>query len=280
MKAAFWAALVVAALLAALKDARAEERETVPLWELGVVGGAGYLPDYPAADQNHVQGIALPFAIYRGDFLRLGDRGAARGILTDQEHLEIDIGVAGAFPVDSDDNDAREGMADLDYLIEAGPRITWRILPRSHRDDLFLALAARAVISTDVRNWRYQGISIAPSLTYWRNRLFDQDLNATLWIEPVFGLDGLNDYFYEVRPQDARPGRPAFDADDGYVGTQVSLGLSYGLNERLRLFGGVQLGYWNFAANDDSPLHRDNLTLGVGGGLRWSIYTSEKRVPR
>ena len=35
----------------------------------GVVGGGGWLPDYPAADENHFQGIALPYAIYRGDFL-------------------------------------------------------------------------------------------------------------------------------------------------------------------------------------------------------------------
>jgi MipA family protein len=191
------------------------------LWEIGVVGGGGYLPDYPAADENSVQAIGLPYAVYRGPVFRLGDRGAARGILTDSETIEIDLGVDAAFPVDSDDNDAREGMADLDYLLEVGPRITWRILPRSHRDDLYLALATRAVISTDFANWRYQGITVAPSLTYWRNNLFDRDLNATVWIEPVFGFNGLNDYFYEVRPSDARPGRPAFDADDGYIGTEA-----------------------------------------------------------
>jgi hypothetical protein len=141
-------------------DGLAQPAETVPLWELGVIGGGGYLPDYPAADENNFQGIALPFAIYRGDFLRLGERGAARGILTDSERIEIDLGVDAAFPVDSDDNDAREGMDHLDYLIELGPRVTWRVLPRSHRDDLFLALATRAVVSTDIRNWRYQGITV------------------------------------------------------------------------------------------------------------------------
>jgi len=268
-------------VLAAGSEAAAEpEPDLVPLWEIGVVGGGGYLPDYPAADENSIQAIGLPYAVYRGPVFRLGERGAARGILTDSETIEIDLGVDAAFPVDSDDNDAREGMADLDYLLELGPRITWRILPRSHRDDLYLALATRAVISTDFRNWRYQGISVAPSLTYWRNNLFDTDLNATVWIEPVFGFNGLNDYFYEVRPSDARPGRPAFDADDGYIGTEVSLGLSYGITERLRAFGGIQIGYWNHAANEDSPLHREDLTLGIGGGLRWTIFASERRVER
>ena len=256
------------------------DAETVPLWELGVVGGGGYLPDYPAADQNHPRGIVLPYAVYRGDVFRVGDRGVARGIFADSERWELDVGVDAAFPVDSDDNDAREGMDDLDYLLEVGPRLTYRFLPPSHRDDFYFSLAGRAVISTDIANWRYEGITVAPRLTYWRNRLLERDFNLSVWIEPLFGFDGLNDYFYEVRPEDARPDRPAFDADDGYLGTELSFGLSYGFSERLRAFGGVQLGYWNHSANDSSPLHRDDLTVGVGGGLRWSIFTSDERVAR
>jgi outer membrane protein len=256
------------------------DADTLPLWEIGVVAGGGYLPDYPASDENSVQAIGLPYAVYRGDFFRVGDRGVARGIFADTSRFELDIGVDAAFPVDSDANDAREGMDDLDYLLEVGPRLTFYILPRHQRDQLYASLAGRAVFSTDFANWSYQGITIAPRLTYWRNNILDRDLNATVWIEPIFGFDGLNDYFYEVRPNDARPGRPVFDADDGYIGTEISLGLSYGITERVRLFGGVQIGYWNHAANEDSPLHRDDLTLGIGGGLRWSLFVSEKRVER
>ncbi len=256
------------------------DADTVPLWEIGLVGAGGYLPDYPAADENSPQAIALPYAVYRGDFFRLGDRGVARGIFADTSRFELDVGVDAAFRIDSDDNDAREGMADLDYLLEVGPRLTWYILPRHERDSLYFSLAGRAVFSTDIANWRYQGITVAPRLTYWRNRIGGRDFNATVWLEPIFGFDGLNDYFYAVGPEDARPGRPEFAADDGYLGTEFSLGVSYGFSEKLRLFGGVQLGYWNHSANDSSPLHRDDLTLGIGGGLRWTIFASEERVER
>jgi hypothetical protein len=34
----------------------------------------------------------------------------------------------------------------------------------------------------------------------------------------------------------------------------------------MRLFGGVQPRYWKGAANEDSPLYRDDLTVAVGGG--------------
>jgi hypothetical protein len=222
----------------------------------------------------------LPYAVYRGDFFRLGDRGVARGIIADTSRFELDVGIDAAFRVDSDDNDAREGMDDLDYLIEAGPRLTWYLLPRDQDNSLYLSFAGRAVFSTDFANVRYEGITLAPRLTYWRNRIFGRDFNATVWVEPLFGLDGLNDYFYEVEPKDARPGRPAFEADDGYIGTELSLGFSYGFSERLRAFGGVQFGYWDHSANDDSPLHREDLTVGIGGGLRWTIFASEERVER
>jgi hypothetical protein len=254
--------------------------DTQPLWEIGVVGAGGYLPDYPAADENSPQAIALPYAVYRGDFFRLGDRGVARGIFADTSRFELDVGIDAAFRVDSDDNDAREGMADLDYLLEVGPRLTWYLLPRHQQNSLYLSFAGRAVFSTDFANVRYEGITLAPRLTYWRNNIGGSDFNATIWVEPLFGFDGLNDYFYEVEAEDVRPGRPAFEADDGYIGTELSLGLSYGFSERLRAFGGVQLGYWGNSANDDSPLHRDDFTIGVGGGLRWTIFASETQVER
>ena len=85
-------------------------------------------------------------------------------------------------------------------------------------------------------------------------------------------MDGLNKYFYEVKPRDERPGRPAYQADNGYIGTELSLGATWGLWERLRLFGGVQLGYWNGSANEDSPLWREEFTVAVGGGLRVMLF--------
>ena len=81
-------------------------------------------------------------------------------------------------------------------------------------------------------------------------------------------MDGLNKYFYEVKPRDERPGRPAYQADNGYIGTELSLGATWGPWERLRLFGGVQLGYWKGSANEDSPLWREEFTVAVGGGLQ------------
>ena len=250
------------------------------MWEIGVVGGGGWLPDYPAADENHVQGIALPFAIYRGDFLRVGDGGGPRGLFVDIPWLELNVGLDASFPVDSSDNDAREGMDDLDYLLEAGPKLIVKLRYDDPANDLDLSLAARGVISTDFANVRYEGMTVNPALTYRRHDLFGIDLRAIASLGATYGSDGFNDYFYEVRRPDVRSNRPRYRADAGYVGTELSLGLSWGVTDRLRLFGGTQIGFWKGAENEDSPLFRDEVTYGVGGGLRWTFFASERKVWR
>jgi MipA family protein len=258
----------------------AAELADQPLWEAGAVAGGGWIPDYPASSQNHVRALALPYAVYRGEVFRLGDRGAARGILYDDQRIELDLGLDAAFSVDSDDNDAREGMDNLDYLLELGPRVRYRFLPEPDGQELDASLAVRGVISTDFANWRYQGITIDPALSYRLRPFAEHDFRLVASLSPFWGVGGLNKYFYEVKPRDERPGRPAYRADDGYIGTELSLGATWGPWERLRLFGGLQLGYWKGSANEDSPLWREELTVAVGGGLTVMLFRSERTVPR
>jgi outer membrane protein len=265
----------------AAAEAGPPERErSEPLWEIGAVGGGGWLPDYPAAGQNHWNGVALPYAIYRGDFLQLGERGIVRGLLLDLRHFELDLSADAAFPVDSSDNRAREGMPDLDTLFELGPKLIYKFLPRGSGQELDLSLAARAVLSTDIVNWRYQGVVINPGLTWRDARFLEGDLRLVAGINSLFGFDGLNRYFYHVSPGDARPARPAYNADPGYIGTEITLGASWSPFERVRLFGGIVPGYYKGSANEDSPLYRDDFTVAVGGGLRVTLFQSERRVPR
>ena len=130
-----------------------------PLWEIGVVGGGGTLPDYPAADENHIRGLALPYAVYRGPVFRVGDAGIIRGKFIDTRLIELNLALDASFPADSDDNEAREGMPDLDTLLEAGPRLILKFLPPDWEQELDASIAARAVFSTDLPiNWRYQGL--------------------------------------------------------------------------------------------------------------------------
>jgi hypothetical protein len=261
-------------------DLPPERTETQPLWEIGLVGGGGYLPDYPAASQNHWRGIGLPYAIYRGDFLQVGERGIVRGLFLDLRQFEFDLSADASFPVNSSDNNARDGMPDLDTLFELGPKLIYKFLPRGSGQELDLSVATRAVLSTDLTNWRYQGFVFNPGLTWRDDRFLDGDLRLIASLDPLFGFDGLNRYFYQVKPRYARADRAQYNADPGYIGTELTLGASWSPFGRVRLFGGIVPGYYKGSANEDSPLYRDDFNIAVGGGLRVTLFQSERRVPR
>ena len=252
---------------------------TAPLWEVGIGGGGIYGADYPAADEKSVRGLGLPYVIYRGDVFRLGDDGLARGLIVDDDIVELDIGIDASFDVDSDGNSARRGMPDLGYLFEVGPRARFDLGPFGG-GRVTLGIPVRAVFSTDLSRIDYRGIVVDPELTYERRGFFGMGLGFSASLAAAFAGERLQDYFYEVDPAYRTAERPAHDASGGYLGTDLSVGLAWPASERLNVFAGGDLSFHGGAANTGSPLFRERLNWAVGLGLTWSLYRSETRVPR
>lgn len=255
------------------------DKGTQPLWEAGLFAGGAWLPDYPAASQGQYRALPLPYLIYRGDVLKIGDNGLVRAEADVGDRWEFDVGLSGSFDSDSEDNRARQGMPDLDLLLEAGPAVTYHLLPRGGKVMLDASLEVRAVISAEFVDFGYEGVSINPKLSMVHLDPFGTGTVLYSSIGPVWGFDGVNEYFYEVRPEYATADRPAYDADEGYVGTRLNIGVSHDVSERVRVFAGTQIGYFGGAANEDSPLFRDKWNVGVGVGLTWSFWQSDTKVP-
>ena len=248
-----------------------------PLWEAGVGGGALYAPDYPGAGEHSVNGLAAPYVIYRGDIFRLGDDSIAKGVVLETERFEFDISFDASFDADSDDNDARAGMPDLDFLVEAGPQLTVN-LGEYYGGQLQLALPARAVFSTDFSDLDHRGYVFNPQLSYEREELFE-NLDVFLELGATFATEELHDYFYQVDGRYATSSRAAYDAEPGYMGSELVAAFSYSITDRVQFFTGGQIAYYGSAANEDSPLFIDDLTGSIGAGLVWSLYESDARVP-
>lgn len=254
--------------------------QTAPLWEASILAAGGYVAHYPAASEGQFKALPVPFLIYRGDTVRIGDNGfiRARQEMADGR-FELDIGLDGSFDVDSKDNKARQGMPDLDLLIEAGPKATWHLMPKQDEVQVDFGVEVRAVIATRLIGFDYEGISINPELSWSDRSLGGTKLRGYASIGPVFGFDGVNDYFYGVDAAYATATRRAYKADDGYIGTKTTLGVAYPINDRLLVFGAAQVGYYGGSANEDSPLFRDKTNYSVGMGVRWSFWQSDARVP-
>ena len=273
----FLLALALAAAVATggtTRSAAAEEAK--PLLELGVAGGAGYLPDYPAADQNHAQYLALPYFAYRGKFLRSDEKGLLRGRFIRTRNVELDVSLSGSFAVDSDDNDARRGLPDLDYLGEIGPRLQITIARAARNAKIDLELPIRAVFSTDLSDLQYRGVTFSPGIAYQNERFFGPT-EIKLGVTALFATEELMSYFYEVEPRFVTATRPAYAADAGYLGSQFELLLTRPLFSRVQGFFATRLTSHHGATNDGSPLFRDRTTASVGAGLVISLFQSKRR---
>ncbi len=269
--------LLAGAAMLAAAPAVAQENPRLPLFEAGIFGGAGWLPDYPAAEQNHVRGVVLPFLIYRGELLRSDERGL-RGRILHGRDLEFSLSFSGSLRASSRDNRAREGMPDLDYLGEVGPALRWVAWRDGGRRRITLELPFRAVFSTDFSQMHYRGYTIAPELAFEQTGLLFPRSRARVGIGPVFGSGRFMDYFYQVKGEFSRPGRPAYDAHGGYLGTRLQFSYRVPVNDRISIGGGGRLENFSGATNAGSPLFRREFNVTLLAGVSFALYQSEATV--
>lgn len=233
--------------------------EKLPLWEYGVGLAGWHAPHYLGADQHRGYLLPVPYFVYRGAFLR-ADREGVRGLLFDGDRLDIRLSGGGALPVDSDDNTAREGMDDLDFMLEVGPTLQYQLLDSGDQQLRFdLPVRAAFTLGSDFLN--HQGWTANPR---FRHELELKPWTITSTAGLVFSDRRYHGYIYDVGPADVRQGRPQYQSSAGFTASRFSLGVK-------RRFGGyfvgAQVSYYNLngAANDNSPLLRqdDYVTVGM-----------------
>lgn len=262
---------LLAACFALSLSGHAAAQEAQPLWELGVVGGAASTPAYPGSSDRTKRGLLLPMFIYRGEVFR-SDQGGIGARLFRSERFELDVGLAGSLPADSDDVTARAGMPDLGTLLEFGPRLKIKLANPSPSSRLAIELPLRAVIEAR-GGLRQQGYTFEPKLTYdvaGPRGLWTMGLNLAL----VAGDSKINRYFYEVAPAYATALRPAYEADAGLMLVRVGASASRKLGPDLRVFGFVRHESYGGAANKGSPLMRKDTGMSAGLAFAWTLKRS------
>jgi outer membrane protein len=249
----------------------AAQAQPLPLWELGVFGGAATTPAYPGSRDRSARALALPFFIYRGDVLRVDQQGIGAR-LRRSERTELDVGLAASLPANSDDVSARTGMPNLGTLLELGPRLKIMLVKPTPDSRIRLDLPLRAVIEAR-GGMRTQGWTFEPKIVYesrgpQENWTFDANLGM------VIGDGKVNRYFYEVLPAYATPQRPAFQADSGLMLVRLGASASRLLNPDVRVYGFMRYESYAGAANRDSPLMQRRTGTSAGLAFAWTIKRS------
>jgi outer membrane protein len=247
------------------------------LIEAGIFVGGGSFPDYPGANHNQGRVLPLPYLIYRGSVVRADERDGVRARMILAKRLHLEVSVAGSFPVNSKDNDTREGMPDLDWLGEIGPRLTFLITDPAASTRLKLLVPFRAVFSTNGGNFKHRGFSASPGFLLESFNFIRPRWRGIALLTAIFTDRQMNAYFYDVAPEFARSDRPVYDSRAGYLGTDLTLGLMVPFRRsRFRLFTGVQASYRDGAANIASPLFKSRTNYSLFAGAAYTFYRSRR----
>ena len=254
----------------------AEEQK--PVWEIGFGVGAIYIPDYRGSNEGRVYALPYPYFIYRGDIIKV-DRQTISGKIFKTDRVLLDVSFYGSVPVDSDKNDARAGMEDLDPSFEIGPALDITIWKsRENKFAVKVNLPVRAVFSTDFESVTYEGWIMSPRLNLEKGDVIPgTGLNLGVSVGPIFADNGYHDYFYSVEPTYATPWRPAYNAKGGYSGTTLTVGLNK-VYKRLRLNAFVSADFLQGAVIEDSPLVKRETSLMGGVSIAWVFFQSNDMV--
>jgi len=275
-------AVVFGGLLAAnvaADDASTQDSPDYPGWKelwsdltLGVGIAAVDYPHYPGSPQSDTLVAPLPYLEYEGDWLSI-DRDGIQASLFKSDRAKLDISVSGSLPVNNDDDILREGMNDLELILEVGPELEVK-LAQWGNNTLELHLPLRAALELDPSNGiEPVGWVFDPRVHYeWRTQSteFEIDLGAYTADQEY------NQLLYGVSQPFATLARPQYRAKSGLVGYRLSSTIQY------------DVGAWSFLAyarymdlgsakNTDSPLFVDDsyVLLGVGAIWRFKYADSD-----
>ena len=267
-------AVAFGALLAAnvpADDASPQDSPDYPGWKelwsditLGVGVAVVDYPHYPGSPQRDTLVAPLPYLEYEGDWLSI-DRDGIQASLFKSDRAKLDISVSGSLPVNNDDDILREGMNDLELILEVGPELELK-LAQWGNNTLELHLPLRAALELDPSNGiEPVGWVFDPRVHYeWRTQSteFEIDLGAYTADQEY------NQLLYGVSQPFATLARPQYRAKSGLVGYRLSSTIQY------------DVGAWSFLAyarymdlgsakNTDSPLFVDDSYVLFGVGAIW-----------
>jgi len=241
--------------------------------ELGAGVFTMKLPHYPGAEQHKTYVLPTPYVYYTSDTFKV-DRNQFTGFMWRNGNLHLDISAGAGISINSDDNDARAQMPDLDWVLELGPSLKYFMTgdPTSE-NRWFSEFFVRKAIATDFRSLSDVGWRYGPSMSYQR-QLFAQDQHnvmLTIRANANFSDSKYLDYYYGVPVQYQKEQRQQYSADTGYAGSDLSVGLTY---KSSKIFVGGFIRYYALdgATVQDSPLFFKKNNWSAGLGIVWIFY--------
>lgn len=250
-----------------------------PLYELGFGAINIDIPYYPGSKTNQNRTIPFIWPVYRGKYLRIDQEGT-RAKLTDSRLIEFSFSLGFSFPINSIDNPVREGLRDIDYIGEIGPRVIFRLISNSDFHKLNFNLSLRSAFEVNSHNLRSNqiGLTGGPSLTYWI--YLNSSKTASLFTSAslLYGDSEYNNFFYGINENNKVSSINDFKAFSGEISRRIFSRVAFNLGDRLQLFFGGFCADLSKSKNISSPLIEQKSNSGFATGFLWNFFQSDTKV--
>lgn len=254
--------------------AHAEER---PVFELGLGLGVISQNYYPGTKDTRTFAFPAIIPVYRGETLKSDEEGV-RAELKKNSRFRLDLSLEFNLGVNSEDVTLREGMPDINNLLQIGPSLQYAF---ARYDDTrwLVRLPFRAVVGFGEET-EAAGFTFGPDVTYLREMQFLGDpWRLGLSLGPQFGSSEYHDQYYGVNGEFATATRPAYAADGGLSAYRFLLTFTSKTPRRITS--------WFFRAEnlsgsvvEDSPLVETDSSFTVGVIYSFLVYKSKRYVDR
>ena len=235
-------------------------------YQLGLGAGVVTYPSYIGSKSTNQIITPIPYIRYQGEKTTIGKGGISRKLF-DNNNLDLDLSLGASLPVYSDNAQRREGMNNLDFALELGPRLSYTFYKNAHHT-FNLKLPLRAVLAVNTDKLDRQGFVFPPNVNYkfTMNHFQLKFKTGSLWANKKY-----HNYFYGVEEQYVTATRPQYDAKGGYNGYRNTVSLKY------------RHGAWRYAAFlshfnidgavfENSPLVETKNALFLGSFVSYVFY--------
>lgn len=269
-------ALTLAATACAAQPEDMDGEQGLPLWEAGLGLGVLAAPAYLGSRVTRTYAAPWPYVVYRGETLKANREGVGIGVL-ETHRARLDLSFSGALPVRSAGT-AREGMPDLPLAVETGAVLKLALLDEPDRH-WSLRLPLRYATGVHRGGLQHIGWISDPTLRHVeRFRLFGHSVDWGLDLSVKFQDRDFNNFYYQVTPGQATPGRPAYTSAGGYGGATINTGLLTRAGHVVlgAFVGFSHLGGARFAG---SPLVQQPANWYGGFAISWVFKESGQPAP-
>lgn len=249
----------------------ADQTESDPKMEFGLVLVAQAAADYRGSEHYRPYLLPLPYFLYQGPVFK-ADRDGVRGDFWSGKRLQFNLSVDGSLNGNSDDNEARRGMPELESALEVGPSLNIRLTGDNFQEGWSLRLPVRAVVTLARDGLDHIGYVFGPRVS-WRQPDAYAGWRTSFTAGALFADRDYHAYFYDVAQPYVTPERPFYRADSGYSGSFVRFTL-YKPWHKWRFGVSLRYDYLEGAEFMDSPLVEVEHYSSISFGLVRSLWDS------